>query len=201
MLAGFPYIKMPAFTGGAVADVAALLLLNGRIKTYEHVKAVAETNVFIAERYGLDAGVCELCGYLHDVSAVVAPSDMLAYAAVNGWRVYEAEKRYPFLIHQRISEIIAERDFSITDARLLSAVGCHTTLRAEPSAYDMAVFVADKLAWDQEGTPPFYDAVNDALDISLEAASIAYMDYIVEHKMILHPHDWFNDGVRWLRGI
>ena len=68
-----------------------------------------------------------------------------------------------------------------------------------PSAYDMALFIADKLAWDQEGEAPFYSLVNDALKQSLETASLAYMDYIIENKMILHPHKWFEAGVRYLR--
>jgi HD superfamily phosphohydrolase YqeK len=63
----------------------------------------------------------------------------------------------------------------------------------------MALFVADKLAWDQDGLPPFYTVVSDALKQSLEAASLAYMDYIVENKMILYPHKWFEAGVKSLR--
>ena len=63
----------------------------------------------------------------------------------------------------------------------------------------MALFIADKLAWDQEGEAPFYSVVSDALKQSLEAASLVYMDYIVDHKMILHPHKWFEAGVRPLR--
>jgi len=36
---------------------------------------------------------------------------------------------------------------------------------------------------------------------SLEAASLAYMDYIVENKMILHPHRWFEEGRDFLRAL
>jgi HD superfamily phosphohydrolase YqeK len=95
---------------------------------------------------------------------VVAPGDMLAYAMEKGWHIDEAENKYPFLLHQRISKTIAEQDFGVTDEQILSAVECHTTLKTNPSAYDMALFIADKLAWDQEGEAPFYSAVNDALN-------------------------------------
>lgn len=199
MLNLFPYITIPTFSGDVKADVKALFNSNNKQKTYNHVKAVADVNVIIAEQYGLDKDICELSGYLHDISAAIAPDNMTAYAIKNGWSIDEAEQKYPFLLHQRISKTIAEQDFGINNEKILSAIECHSTLKTNPSAYDMALFVADKLAWDQEGEAPFYSVVNDALKQSLEAASLTYMDYIVENKMILHPHKWFEAGVRFLR--
>ena len=199
MLTALQYITIPVFTGDIKNDVKALLNLNNKPKTYVHVKAVADASMIIAGQYGLDKGICELCGYLHDVSAIISPKDMLAYAVENDWYIDTAERKYPFLLHQRISRLIAEQTYGIDDERILSAVECHSTLKENPSNYDMALFVADKLAWDQEGTPPYYALVNDALKLSLEAASLAYMDYIVENKMILHPHKWFEAGVRSLQ--
>ena len=153
----------------------------------------------IARQYGLDEEICELCGYLHDISAVVAPDDMLTYASEIGWCIDESERKYPFLLHQRLSKTIAREYFGIMDDRALSAIECHTTLKTNPSDYDMALFVADKLAWDQEGLPPFYTVVSKALKKSLEQALLAYMDYIVENKLILSPHKWFTEGVMSLR--
>jgi len=199
MLTAFSYITFPAVTGDVKADVENLLAANNKTKTFDHVKAVADMNAKIAGQYGLDKDICELCGYLHDISAVITPSDMMAYATEKGWHIDEAENKHPFLLHQRISKLIAEQDFGITDERVLSAIECHTTLKTYPSAYDMALFIADKLAWDQEGEAPFYSVVSDALKQSLEAASLAYMDYIVDHKMIMYPHKWFEAGVRSLR--
>ena len=187
------------FTGDIKAGVQTLLYSRNKPQTFIHVKAVAEMNIKIAEQYGLDKDICELGGYLHDISAVTAPKDMLSYAADNGWHIDEAEQKYPILLHQRISRVIAQEDFSVTDERILSALEHHSTLKANPSAYDMALFVADKLSWDQEGEAPFYSLVSDALKQSLEAASLAYMDYIVEHKMILHPHKWFEEARLFLR--
>ena len=192
------------FTGDIKADVQTLLYSRSKPQTFIHVKAVAEMNIKIAEQYGLDKDICELGGYLHDISAVVAPKDMMSYAADNGWYIDEAEQKYPVLLHQRISRVIAQEDLGVTDERLLSALEHHTTLKASPSAYDMALFVADKLAWQESADvpvceAPFYSLVSDALKESLEAASLAYMDYIVEHKMILHPHKWFEEGRLFLR--
>ncbi|MCL2212818.1 MAG: bis(5'-nucleosyl)-tetraphosphatase (symmetrical) YqeK [Oscillospiraceae bacterium] len=187
------------FTGNIKSDVKSLLWAHGKDKTYDHVKAVAETSIVIAEQYGLDKEVCELGGYLHDISAVVSPDDMMAYAIQEKWHIDEAEKKFPFLLHQRISRVIAEEDFGVTDQRVLSAVQHHTTLKPDPSPYDMVVFVADKLAWDGCGEAPFYKDVKSALVQSLEAACLAYQKYIVSHKIILHPHKWFEESYHWLQ--
>jgi len=143
------------YTGDIKTDVKSVLYANNKAKTYEHVKAVAEMNIKIAEQYGLDKGICELCGYLHDISAVFSPSFMLEYAMKNGWYIDESERKFPMILHQRISRVIVQEDFGITDERILSAVEHHTALKANPSPYDMAVFVADKLAWDQEAIRRF----------------------------------------------
>ena len=188
------------FTGDIKADVQSLFShYKKSSKTFEHAKSVAEMNIIIAGQYGLDKNICEICGYLHDISGVISPSDMFSYAIENSWYIDKAERKYPFLLHQRISRVIAQEDFKITDERILSAIEHHSTLKINPSEYDMALFVADKLAWDQEGEAPYYALVSNALNHSLEAASLAYMDYIVESKMILYPHKWFEDGRAFLR--
>ena len=197
MLSYLKYITNSEFSGNIKTDVKDLLYLSNKQKTFEHVQAVAETGIKIAEQYGLDKNICELCGYWHDVSAIFSYDYMMKYAVENNWVIYEAESKFPILLHQRISRVIAEEDFKIADERILSAVECHTTLKANPSKYDMALFVADKLAWDL-GFPPFYDIVSDALKISLEKASLAYQNYIVEHKMIYYPHKWFEESVKFL---
>jgi predicted HD superfamily hydrolase involved in NAD metabolism len=190
------------FTGDIKADVKSILYSHNKAKTYDHVRNIAEMNVKIATQYGLDETICELCGYLHDISAIIPPQDMMSYAITNNWYIDESERKYPMLLHQRISRVIAQEDFKITDERILSAIGHHTTLKANPSAYDMAVFVADKLAWDlteTHGQAPFYTVVNDALKHSLKIASLAYMDYMEQNDMILHPHKWWVEAAQWLR--
>ncbi len=199
MLDLFPYIKIPDFTGDLQSDIKKLFCLNNKQKAFDHCHAVAETNIKIAQKYDLDKKICERAGYLHDISAVIEPADMLALAQKLELYIDEAEVRYPFLLHQRMSRFMATNVFDITDELILSAIECHTTLKANPTKYDMALFIADKLSWDQDGQPPFYNDIDHALEISLEKASLAYMEYIVENKMILFPHKWFTEGLVYLK--
>ena len=185
----FSYIKTEPLSGDIRTDVKNILLINGKSKTYIHVANVADRNALISKTYDLDHDRCVIAGLLHDISAIIKPEDMLKYAYENRLEVCEAERRYPFLLHQRLSKICAVEYFNISDEEILSAIECHTTLKKSPSKYEMSLFIADKLAWDREGLPPFYEEVNAALDISLEAACYKYMEYMVENDMILYPHD------------
>ena len=195
----FSYVEQPEKTGSPEEDIRALYERNGRQKTWRHVSDVAVVNGEIARQYGLDEGKCRLSALLHDIGAVIAPDDMLVFIESRGLALCEAERRHPFLLHQRVSRVIAEEYFSIEDPEILLPIQHHTTLREDATAYDMALFIADKLAWDQDGVPPFYDAVRTALDESLEAACLKYMDYMIDSGKLLYPHTDWTKAHRWLK--
>lgn len=197
----FSYIKTEPLSGDIRTDVKNILLINGRSNTYIHVANVADRNALISKTYDLDHDKCVIAGLLHDISAVIKPEDMLKYAYENRLEVCEAERKYPFLLHQRLSKICAVEYFNISDEEILSAIECHTTLKKCPSKYEMSLFIADKLAWDRGGIPPFYEEVNAALDISLEAACYKYMEYMVENDMILCPHDNWIEAYEQLKNM
>lgn len=192
------YIILPEFTGDIREDCLSLLIANNKGHIAEHVVKVAETCGEISEKYFLDESICKLSGYLHDIGGIIEPNDMLDFSKTLGFEIYDAEEKYPFLLHQRLSAIIAEQLFNIKDERILSAIACHSTLKIKATNYDMALFIADKVSWDKEGTPPFYNIMVEELQYSLEKACICYMNYIIENKMILYPHKWFEEGQKYL---
>ena len=197
----FSYIKAEPLSGDIRTDVKNILLINGKSNTYIHVANVADRNALISKTYDLDHDKCVIAGLLHDISAVIRPEDMLKYAYENRLEVCEAERKYPFLLHQRLSKICAVEYFNISDEEILLAIECHTTLKKCPTKYEMSLFIADKLAWDKRGIPPFYEEVNAALDISLETACYKYMEYMVENDMILCPHDNWIEAYEQLKNM
>jgi HD superfamily phosphohydrolase YqeK len=59
-------------------------------------------------------------------------------------------------------------------------------------ALDKVVFIADKIAWDQAGMPPYLPQVCDALERSLDLAVYRYLDHLWaqrERLAVIHP--WF----------
>ena len=99
------------------------------------------------------------------------------------------------LLHQKLSAVMAEQIFGIGDPSILHAVRCHTTLRARASLLDKVVFVADKIAWDQAGAPPYLDEITQALRRSLDDAVWCYLDTLWQQRATLAAvHPWFVDA-------
>lgn len=182
-----------------VHPAGALLLAHGKAEIWEHSQAVAAEIAGLAARFGLDAEVCRTAALCHDVGGIMPAAEMLRIARDEGWGIDPAEERYPFLLHQRFSVRLCRERLRIADEAVLDAVGCHSTLRAGATAVDMALFLADKLAWDQPGTPPFEGVVRGALDGGLEAACLAYLDYVTDNGMLLMPHGWLVAAHAWLK--
>ena len=105
----------------------------------------------------MDISKVRLAALLHDISAIMTPQEMYETAKSRNMKIDPAEEKYHFLLHQRISKIIAEERFGIIDKEILSAVECHTTLKKNAGMYDKVIFIADKISWDQKDLPPYYD--------------------------------------------
>lgn len=186
-------------TGEVSVDAPAFLIHHGHPRTAEHSRHVAAQARRLAEQFGIDAAKAEAAGWLHDISAVVALAERVRVAGQLGLDVLPAEERAPMILHQKLSAAVAQEAFGVADQAVLSAIGCHTTLKADASALDKAVFVADKIAWDQPGDPPYLEALLAALRHSLDAAALCYLDYLWQRREALPAvHPWFAEAYRQL---
>lgn len=104
-------------------------------------------------------------------------------------------------MHQRISKEIAYGYFHIEDEDILSAIECHTTLKKEMNDYDKIIFLADKLAWDQGGIPPYYQQLKNAINISLDKGYYWFISYQFETHQLLMPHIWLLEAYEKLKQI
>jgi predicted HD superfamily hydrolase involved in NAD metabolism len=177
-------------TGAVAQDAALFLTHHGRPDTAEHCGAVAAEARRVAELAGADAAAAETAGWLHDISVIIPNQRRIAAAEQLGIEVLPEEATFPMIIHQKLSAVIAREMFRIEDAAILSAIGCHTTLKAGATLLDKVVFVADKLAWDQPGHAPFHDEMRAALGRSLDQAALVYLRYLWDQRAslrVLHP--------------
>jgi predicted HD superfamily hydrolase involved in NAD metabolism len=177
-------------TGNIRKDATDFLLQHGQAVTAGHCSKVANKAKEIAKQFSADKTKAELAGWLHDISAVVPNEARIGMARANSLEVLPEEEKLPMIIHQKLSRLIARDVFHIHDEEILSALECHTTLKANASTLDKIVFVADKIAWDQEGKPPYSEEILKALENSLDAAALVYLDYLWERREtlpVLHP--------------
>ena len=82
-------------------------------------------------------------------------------------------------------------------ARRSGRLSCAKQGRREPAEagatpLDKVVFVADKIAWDGAGDPPYLDAIMAAVERSLDQAAWCYLDYLWQRRATLAAaHPWF----------
>ncbi|MFQ9923028.1 MAG: bis(5'-nucleosyl)-tetraphosphatase (symmetrical) YqeK [Beduini sp.] len=180
-------------------DCKNLLCLHHKEKTWEHVQQVAKVAQDLALAYSIDSQSAFVCGLLHDISAIIKPEDMLVLMKENQQDIDPAEEKYPFLLHQKISALIAQDYFQFNDPMLLSAIACHTTLHKHPTKLDMILFLADKMAWDQAGEAPYLQALKASLTHSLEHACLTYIDYLFNEGNLLYPHHDLIEARQYLK--
>lgn len=172
-------------------DVRELLTLHGKPHTADHSAAVASEAERLAQRFGANVSAAVDAAWLHDVSAVFPGAQRATIADALGLDVLAAERAFPPIVHQKLSVVLARELFGVTNDAVLSAVGCHTTLKAGASVLDKVVFLADKIAWDQPGTPPYGAELDAALERSLDAGALVYLEYLWSRRATLPTlHPW-----------
>ncbi|HYN88734.1 MAG TPA: bis(5'-nucleosyl)-tetraphosphatase (symmetrical) YqeK, partial [Ardenticatenaceae bacterium] len=187
------------FVGDVHADMVALLTHHELPKTAGHKLRVAAEAKRLAHQFGVNPGQAEVAGWLHDVSAVFPSHRRLEIAEAMAVTVLPEEQAFPMIVHQKLSLVLALDLFGVRDEATLSAIGCHTTLRAKATPLDKVVFVADKIAWDQEGEPPYLAELLRAVVQSLDRAALCYLSYLWRQRdRVPVVHAWMADAYHQL---
>ncbi|WP_249861894.1 HD domain-containing protein [Paenibacillus konkukensis] len=145
----------------------------------------------IATLFGLDPELAAQAAFLHDISNVIPESGMIRMAESSGIDILEEEYRYHRIIHQKLSRDMANKIFACTHVNVLSAIECHTTLKAGSSLLDKVLFVSDKISWELPGEQPFQEKMKEKIDcIDLNGAVLIYLNHVWEQRdklKLVHP--------------
>ena len=183
----------------AIDSIKNKYLNNNKADVLKHVENVAEIAVKLAMVYNLDVDKIKLAALLHDISGIMPPQEMYDFAIIHGLGIDPAEEKYHALLHQKVSRIIAQEEFDITDSDVLNAIECHTTLRKNASVYDKVIFIADKISWDQKGVPSCDDLLKYATIKSLNEACYLYIKYQFDNNLLVMPHQWLIEAYEDLK--
>jgi predicted HD superfamily hydrolase involved in NAD metabolism len=187
-------------TGNLRLDATSFLSYHGLSKTADHCARVAAEAKRLAARYGEEETLAEAAGWLHDISAVIPEHQRVQTAQEVGQEALPEEAAAPMILHQRLSAVIAQEVFDITSEPVLNAVECHSTLKANASTLDKIVFIADKIAWDQSGEPPFLRGILGALEQSLDRAALHYLQHLWQRRDSMPTvRPWFVEAYEQLR--
>lgn len=172
---------------------------NNKADVLKHVEDVAAIAVELAKAYNLNVNKIKLAALLHDISGIMTPQEMYDFGKARGLEIDPAEEKYHALLHQRVSKIIAQEDFEITDSVILNAIECHTTLRKSASVYDKVIFIADKISWDQKDVPSCDDLLKSATIDALDEACYLYIKYQFDNNLLVMPHQWLIEAYEDLK--
>jgi predicted HD superfamily hydrolase involved in NAD metabolism len=188
-------------TGDTRSDMIAVLRYHGCEQTIAHSLQVAGAARRLAQRFGAQPEQAEIAGWLHDISAIVPPAERLGLAERLQLEILPEERIAPMLVHQKLSEAIAGQVFGIHQPEILSAIGCHTTLKPRAGLLDTVLFVADKIQWDQPGAPPYLPDLLRRLEHSLDGAALCYLEHLYRRRaQLLALHPWALEAYRQLSG-
>lgn len=176
-------------------------VINNKKDVLKHIEDVAEIAVGLAKAYNLDITKTKLAALLHDISGIMTPQEMYDFAISHEFEIDPAEEKYHALLHQRVSKTIAQEEYAITDADILNAIECHTTLRKNASMYDKVIFIADKISWDQKGVPSYDDLIKSATIESLNEACYLYIKYQFDNGLLVMPHQWLIEAYDDLKNL
>ncbi|ARC86741.1 hypothetical protein U732_2706 [Clostridium argentinense CDC 2741] len=183
-------IRDVTLTGDIREDSHNLLMKHNKIIIDNHSLRVAEKAKLLAKQFGINENLAEVAGLLHDISGVYPNEEKLELCKKLNIEILLEEEKFPMILHQKISRVMAMEIFNISNKEILEAINCHTTLRSNASPLDMVLFIADKIEWDQKGAPPYINEVEKALNTSLELSAFKFIKYQMDNKenlKVIHP--------------
>ncbi|EEL40238.1 Hydrolase (HAD superfamily) [Bacillus cereus Rock3-29] len=189
-------------TGKIEHSIKEFLLKYDKEFTYHHSIRVANEARKIATMFHENEEKAEIAGYLHDISAIFPNEERIKVAEAVGIEILQEERKFPMIIHQKLSRVIVKEIFKVEDEEILDAICCHTTLRKHATKMDLVLFVADKIEWDQNGTPSYLVGIKNGLEKSLEHAAFVYISYLWERKdtlKVIHP--WLEEAYWYLKEL
>ena len=111
---------------------------------YLHTLGVAETSVELAKMFKLSEEKAYLAGLLHDCAKGFS-NDKLLQIITEHLSIDECEMINPKTYHAPVGAFVAEKEFCVADAEILSAIRWHTIGKLKMTDFEKVIFIADKI--------------------------------------------------------
>lgn len=111
---------------------------------YSHSLGTAQCARELAEQYGENTEKAYIAGLLHDCAKCFS-NEKLIEIIHNNLEVEESELQNYKTLHAPVSAYIAQKDFGVADAEILSAIRWHTLGKLNMSEFEKIIFLADKI--------------------------------------------------------
>ncbi len=169
---------------------------------YTHSLNVADSCMYLAEKYGFDKEKAYIAGLAHDVLKELSDKEYADFFRENNMELTYVEKTAPKLWHAMAGAEYLKKEYAYDD-EIITAVRYHTTGRENMGLLEKILFVADFISAERD-----YNGVEDMrerAEISLEKAmeeGLRFTVYELSEKCLpIHPDtiDCYNETIIKLR--
>ncbi|MGM0365245.1 MAG: bis(5'-nucleosyl)-tetraphosphatase (symmetrical) YqeK [Actinomycetota bacterium] len=126
---------------------------------------------------------------LHDYGKMFTYRELLETAKENRISLSKFEISCKPILHSLVGDVLAARDYNITDPQILKAIRCHTVGCLDMGIIDKILFVSDKIEQtrDYEGIEQLRRLSVQGLDRCLAEVYKNNIIYNIERNRLLHP--------------
>lgn len=120
---------------------------------FEHTLGVMYTASCLAMAHGVDMEDARLAGLLHDCAKCIPNDEKIALCEKNQILITPIEYENPSLLHAKLGELLAEKEYEVTNPDILHAISVHTTGEPNMSMLDKVVYIADYIEPNRDKAP------------------------------------------------
>lgn len=143
----------------------------------------------LARIHGADPAKARLAGMLHDLARLYPAQRLLDECRQRGISIDAFSLANPIVLHAPLSARLAEEEYGVTDAEVLSAIAKHTLGAGEMSTLDCVLYLADALepGRDYEGRAETADLAQRDLREAMRATIASSLRYLTQRHLPLAP--------------
>lgn len=158
-------------------------------KRYTHTKNVKKMAVALALRWGADPEKAALAAFLHDAAKELSHNELLQIFAENAIMADNVALRPAPVWHGVAAAILAQTQWGVQDAEILSAIACHTTGKPDMGLLDKILYLADMTSAERDwpGVEQLRTLQMQDLDRAMAAALAQSVEFVRQKGHPLDP--------------
>ena len=171
-------------------DMKELLASRLKRSRYEHSLGVADTAVFLAQRFGVPKAKAKVAGLLHDCAREFPNDGMLDEARRRGISYGPVEAAMPLLLHAYIGAQRIEECYGVKDPEIAQAIYRHTVGGTNMTTLDKIIYFADMVEphRDYPGVEELRRLSREAgLDTMVLAGLSRSIAFVLQKNHLIHP--------------
>lgn len=186
-----------------MTDIAGIQRkLEKRLKPerYKHTVGVMYTAASLTMCHGGEISKAMLAGLLHDCGKFCSVKEQINLCREYGIILTNSERKMPALIHAKLGAYLAEHEYNIKEADILSAVTYHTTGRPGMTLLEKIIYIADYIEPGRQEIPVLRQVRHAAFSdldkaVALSAGStISYLENAGREidSMTVRTYDYYH---------